>query len=661
MGVGPSTRPPGSNHGRQAGRGGEDLPVDRPRCPRVARRTSRTNYGRVCSLPVAFYGGSHGPLIGWWLGSRGDVQFTQHVRESVSGGTHCTGTGEFVFGEASHPGPPLLRRLRSGRSRGVRADISSEEPLVRHIQRHVVPRIAGVASVAEENDISDVEDHSAVSPTLLDSLAEDLSEARPYTNLRDVGRIGVQILPSVDRGADECSWASSESCWGEREDIGEEEGRMECIVSSTVRPSRGWQRPGGAEESRVGPSRVTGPQSVQDRESPSTMPATTHVDVVDMTMADADISDSGQPLRNRENDFQRPCRRRTSRRVHSSGSEGVPQVRQSPFTVLTRESEENMPARIGGSEASRQDGEVQSRSNHVAVVALDVDDPESEVSMGTALEQDLAVSPRQFERQEVATELDCTGTVATVIEANEDNLSDTISVEFQNPEARRRVRRRLILTSQNQPLAAEIPDSHDRRFARVREAVQRERRASNSVGQVEAAAQSVRLLTGRVGRWNGEDIPREIRRHQLSAFNVPLMWAAAEGDSCPVLGWLAGAAQNLVINVGGEEVPGPEAVIMSWEALRNVFQTHQIHSREHLAEWIHRQGFPMPRWGSHFSGRAQERILTLATSSDGRVAGLEASYVRITLAQCQEGQDETQIPCRVPRGGQDTAVVQDGA
>ena len=46
-----------------------------------------------------------------------------------------------------------------------------------------------------------------------------------------------------------------------------------------------------------------------------------------------------------------------------------------------------------------------------------------------------------------------------------------------------------------------------------------------------------------------------------------------------MLVWLVGAAQNLVINVGGEEVPGPEAVIMSWEALRNVFQTHQIHSR----------------------------------------------------------------------------------
>ena len=31
--------------------------------------------------------------------------------------------------------------------------------------------------------------------------------------------------------------------------------------------------------------------------------------------------------------------------------------------------------------------------------------------------------------------------------------------------------------------------------------------------------------------------------------------------------------------LSGEDVPGPEAVIMSWEALHNVFQTHQIHWR----------------------------------------------------------------------------------
>ena len=54
----------------------------------------------------------------------------------VSGGTHCTGTGEFVLGRR-HPGPPLLRRLRSGRNGGVLVEIvSDEEPLVRDTWSH---------------------------------------------------------------------------------------------------------------------------------------------------------------------------------------------------------------------------------------------------------------------------------------------------------------------------------------------------------------------------------------------------------------------------------------------------------------------------------------------------------------------------------------------
>ena len=43
--------------------------------------------------------------------------------------------------------------------------------------------------------------------------------------------------------------------------------------------------------------------------------------------------------------------------------------------------------------ARRDHGGIQSRSDHAPVVAMDVNDSESEVSMGTALEQDLAVSP----------------------------------------------------------------------------------------------------------------------------------------------------------------------------------------------------------------------------------------------------------------------------
>ena len=44
--------------------------------------------------------------------------------------------------------------------------------------------------------------------------------APPQTNLGDVRRIGVQSPRGAD--ADECSSVSSESCWGEIEDVGNE-------------------------------------------------------------------------------------------------------------------------------------------------------------------------------------------------------------------------------------------------------------------------------------------------------------------------------------------------------------------------------------------------------------------------------------------------------
>ena len=63
--------------------------------------------------------------------------------------------------------------------------------------------------------VGDVEDHSAVDPTLLDSLAEDLV-VPPHTNLGDIGRRGSDAI-------DDCSSVSSGSCWGEMEDIGDDD------------------------------------------------------------------------------------------------------------------------------------------------------------------------------------------------------------------------------------------------------------------------------------------------------------------------------------------------------------------------------------------------------------------------------------------------------
>ena len=105
--------------------------------------------------------------------------------------------------------------------------------------------------------------------------------------------------------------------------------------------------------------------------------------------------------------------------------------------------------------------------------------------------------------------------------------------------------------SQNVPVAdtamepgGHVPDSHERRFMRVRQAVRRERGVGQR--QVEVAAESIRRLASRVGPTSGEGIPREIRRHQWSALNVPLLWAAAEDDRlCPLIQWLREKAQSL--------------------------------------------------------------------------------------------------------------------
>ena len=162
---------------------------------------------------------------------------------------------------------------------------------------------------------------------------------------------------------------------------------------------------------------------------------------------------------------------------------------------------------------------------------------------------------------------------------------------------------------------------------------------------VHRAAQIVRSLADRVGHVDdSQDIPRAIRRQQWSAFNVPLMWSASVGDNtCPVLQWLVGAAQHIEsMTVGSTTVSGHDAAVVGWEALSEVMRSWNIRSREDLAEWIFRQGFPRPRWGAHINARAQERILTMAVAVDVRVSGLEAIYVQVALSWVDHKQRHSQ-------------------
>ena len=142
-------------------------------------------------------------------------------------------------------------------------------------------------------------------------------------------------------------------------------------------------------------------------------------------------------------------------------------------------------------------------------------------------------------------------------------------------------------------------------------------------------------------------MPRQLRHQQWSAFNVPLMWAAASGDAdCHLLQWLEARAERLPpMRVGDEQISGRATVRTGWEVLRNTLQSWGITSREHLAEWIHNQGFRRPWWRAHFSGRAQERILNGAVAMDAGGVGLEVAYVNIVLDACrQEPQAERLSP-----------------
>ena len=144
----------------------------------------------------------------------------------------------------------------------------------------------------------------------------------------------------------------------------------------------------------------------------------------------------------------------------------------------------------------------------------------------------------------------------------------------------------------------DVPDSHDQRLEQVRRPIREQNRERQESRSVQVASGLIRSLVERIGFVEeGGDIPRTLRRQQWSVFNVPLMWSAACGDrNCGVLQWLSTVAASLSVSFLGESVNGAAAAHAGWDALCGAMREWGIHSREDLSEWIHRQGFPQPRW-----------------------------------------------------------------
>ena len=118
------------------------------------------------------------------------------------------------------PIPSLANTALSGLKAAVtRIDDSDGEELSRPTWRDEVSACEDMGRKSDVRSVwarvGDVEDHSTVDPTLLDSLAEDLV-VPPHTNVGDIGRRGSDAV-------EDCSSVSPEFCWGEMEDIGDDE------------------------------------------------------------------------------------------------------------------------------------------------------------------------------------------------------------------------------------------------------------------------------------------------------------------------------------------------------------------------------------------------------------------------------------------------------
>ena len=147
------------------------------------------------------------------------------------------------------------------------------------------------------------------------------------------------------------------------------------------------------------------------------------------------------------------------------------------------------------------------------------------------------------------------------------------------------------------------------------------------VGVIRGLAQRIGFLPSQNG------IPHQVLRQRWSALYVPWMWAAAEGnEQAPILDWIASTANAVTdVPVAGTPTGGHQAVQAAWEGLCHAYRVWGIHTSADLADWIHAQGFPRPRCGAHFSGKAQERILQEACRLDARAAAIEDVIVRIAL------------------------------
>ena len=85
--------------------------------------------------------------------------------------------------------------------------------------------------------------------------------------------------------------------------------------------------------------------------------------------------------------------------------------------------------------------------------------------------------------------------------------------------------------------------------------------------------------------------------------------------------------------------------LIKCQILASLFVVFRFTDFAFLASWascgsvwfVRQQGSAaQPRWGAHFSGRVQERILNMAIVRDARAVAFESVYVQVSVHACQQ-------------------------
>ena len=198
---------------------------------------------------------------------------------------------------------------------------------------------------------------------------------------------------------------------------------------------------------------------------------------------------------------------------------------------------------------------------------------------------------------------------------------------------RRARHRHVIWRAQEQGVEAPpATGASDRQRARVVQPHQSARAAADSVSTLAKGCRDIP---------NGV-IPRDVHEQRWSALNVPLIWAAAgSNDVCPIVDWLAAAADGApLVDIGARSPLEPFlAVWEGWRALRSCLRSWGITCKEDLGPRLREHGFQVPQRltiGQYLSQSLQEAILNRAIAENINAALLEASFVVVTLRLAQQ-------------------------